>query len=217
MPKYEIILAKKGNNTKNVTFSHLMAAFLLIIMGAVSATVIRALAETQAALRDPKIFYGVSSAYIISGVIILFITIRFNKSIIAIKRNSSILRVIEILLLLPIFIYCIVEHWYVPAAYSGIGMLGILYAFIYEKNIEKPTLISIEEEGVTLPTTKVGYLKWDAVQRLIIRHGILTLDAYGNKLYQLDLDKNQELNIEDIEAYSKKRIEEEKKLIKNDW
>ena len=78
-------------------------------------------------------------------------------------------------------------------------------------------IISIDEEGVSLPTTKVGYLKWDAIQRLIIKHRILTLDAYGNKLYQLDLEKDQELNIEEIEAYSMQRIKEEKKLIKNDW
>lgn len=217
MSQFQLEQKYQGINKRNVTFSHLMAAFLLIIMGAVSATIIRALAETNANIANSKIFYIVSSVYIICGLIILFITIKFNKQIISKKSNSTKLRTFEILLLAPIFIYCVIQKWYVPAAYAGIGILGILYAYIYEYKSVQVKKIVIDEKGVNLPTSKVGFLAWDGILRLIVRHQILTIEANGNKLYQIDLAKNENINTEELEAYALKRIKEEKKLIKNDW
>lgn len=217
MPDYQIKLNNKGINKRNVTFSHLIAAFLLIIMGAVSATIIRTLSETKAAVNDSNIFYVVSVLYILSGIAILFITIKFNKKITTNKSFSTKLRIFEIVILAPIFIYCLIKQWYVPSAWAGIGVLGILYAFYYENAAIKPAIVHINEKGVELPNTKVGFLAWQNILRLIIRHQILTVEAVGNKLYQLDLAKEQNLPVNEIEAFAQKRIKEDKKIIKNDW
>ncbi len=217
MPDYQIQLNNKGINKRNVTFSHLMAAFLLIIMGGVAATIIRTLSETAAAITNSNIFYAVAAVYIISGLAILFITIKFNKKITTIKSFSTKLRLFEIIILAPILIYCLIKQWYVPAAWAGIGVIGILYAFYYENTSVKPAIVHITDKGVNLPNTKVGFLEWEKILRLIIRHQILTVEAIGNKLYQLDLEKNQNLPVSEIETYAMQRIKEEKKIIKNDW
>jgi hypothetical protein len=214
---YQLALNNKGINKKNVTFSHLMAAFLLIIMGGVSMGIIRTLADTKASVAQPFYFYAVSIAYILVGIIILFITIKFNRQITTQKNKSTVLRIFELLMLSPVLLYCLLKEWYVPAAWAGVGIAGILYAFYYENTAAKPQLVSIQNEGIHLPTTKVNHLKWGQVLRLIIRHNILTIEAVGNKLYQLDLKKDQNLDIEAIELFAANRIKEEKKIIKNDW
>src|SRR5690606_28436247 len=117
----------------------------------------------------------------------------------------------------PTLIYCLLKEWYVPAAWAGVGILGILYAFFYENSAEKPKIVTLQNDGVSLPTTKVNHLKWSQILRLIVRHNILTIEAVGNKLYQLDLNKGQQLDISAIEAFAAQKIKEDKKVIKNDW
>lgn len=194
-----------------------MAAFLLIIMGAVSATIIKALAETQAALLNSDIFYAVSGIYVLAGIIILFITIKYNKQITQKRSNSTRLRIFEILLLLPILIYCVVKQWHVPAAYAGIGIFGILYAFYYEFSSLKDKIVTIDDKGINNPHSKTSFLAWEKVLRLIVRHQILTIEAQGNKLYQYDLQSGQNIDVTSIESFAAQRIKEEKKIIKNDW
>ncbi|MBL7705097.1 MAG: hypothetical protein JNM21_06065 [Taibaiella sp.] len=217
MPSYQLKLNNKGVNKRNVTFSHLMAAFLLIIMGVVSATILKTLAETQAAVINSGIFYTVSGTYVLAGILILFITIKFNKQITAKRSLSTQLRIFEILLLLPTLIYCLLKQWHVPAAYAGIGIFGILYAFYYEFSSIKDKIVTIDDKGINNPHSKTSFLPWEKVLRLIVRHQILTIEGQGNKLYQYDLQSGQTIDVASIESFAAKRIKEEKKVIKNDW
>lgn len=217
MPSYQLKLNNKGVNKRNVTFSHLMAAFLLIIMGVVSATILKTLAETQAAVINSGIFYMVSGTYVLAGILILFITIKFNKQITAKRSLSTQLRIFEILLLLPTLVYCLLKQWHVPAAYAGIGIGGILYAFYYEFSSIKDKIVTIDDKGINNPHTKTSFLPWEKVLRLIVRHQILTIEGQGNKLYQYDLQSGQTIDVASIESFAAQRIKEEKKVIKNDW
>ncbi|MNE49931.1 hypothetical protein D3C80_1444850 [compost metagenome] len=139
-----------------------------------------------------------------------------NKRIVQ-KKNSTILRVIEVAMLLPVCVFCINKAWYVPAAFSGIGILGIIYAFYYENAAEKPSIITINEEGIAIPNHRTAFISWDKVLRLIVRHRILTIEVNGNKLFQLDLSANQNLEVTDIETFALEQIKSNKKIIKNDW
>ncbi len=217
MASYQLKLNNKGINKRNVTFSHLMAAFLLIIMGAVSATILKTLAETQAAVINSGIFYAVSGTYVLAGLLILFITIKFNKQITTRRSMSTQLRIFEILLLLPTLVYCLLKQWQVPAAYAGIGIFGILYAFYYEYSSIKDKIVTIDDKGINNPYSKTSFLAWEKVLRLIVRHQILTIEAQGNKLYQYDLQPGQTIDVSNIESFAAQRIKEEKKVIKNDW
>lgn len=218
MNTYQLFLQTKGINKRNVTFSHLMAAFLLIIMGAVSFVIIALLGQTKAAApeADAVLYKSVSAIYVAAGIILLALTIGINKKIVQ-KKNSTILRVIEVAMLLPVCIFCINKAWYVPAAFSGIGILGILYAFYYENAAEKPSIVTVNEEGIAIPNHRTSFLSWDKVLRLIVRHRILTIEVTGNKLFQLDLSADQQLATADIETFALEQIKSNKKIIKNDW
>lgn len=218
MSHFQLLLQSKGVNSKNVTFSHLMAAFLLIIMGAVSFIIMALLGETKAAVAasEALLYKSVSAIYILAGIIILFITIRFNKKI-TLQKNSTKLRIAEIIMLLPVCIFCFSKGWYVPAAFSGVGIFGILYAFLYENAAAKPNIVTINKEGIAIPNYKTSFLSWDRVLRLIVRHQILTIEVTGNKLFQLDLASGQQMDTEAIESFALVQIKENKKVIKNDW
>ncbi|RQO30233.1 hypothetical protein DBR32_11690 [Taibaiella sp. KBW10] len=195
-----------------------MAAFLLIIMGAVSFIIMALLGETKAAVVSSEaiLYRTVSAIYIVSGILILFITIRFNKKI-TIPKNSTKLRIAEIVMLLPVSIFCFTKAWYVPAAFSAVGIFGILYAFLYENTAAKPNIVQISKDGITIPNHKTSFLSWDKVLRLIVRHQILTIEVTGNKLFQLDLSSDQKPDVESIESFALIHIKENKKVIKNDW
>lgn len=195
-----------------------MAAFLLIIMGAVSFVIIALLGQTKAAApeADAVLYKSVSAIYVAAGIVLLALTIGMNKKIVQ-KKNSTVLRVIEVAMLLPVCIFCINKAWYVPAAFSGIGILGILYAFYYENAAEKPSIVTINHEGIAIPNHRTSFLGWDKVLRLIVRHRILTIEVTGNKLFQLDLSADQQLATADIETFALEQIKSNKKIIKNDW
>ena len=218
MNTYQLYLQTKGINKRNVTFSHLMAAFLLIIMGAVSFVIIALLGQTKAGApeADAVLYKSVSAIYVAAGIILLALTIGINKKIVQ-KKNSTVLRVIEVAMLLPVCIFCINKAWYVPAAFSGIGILGILYAFYYENAAEKPSIVTVNEEGIAIPNHRTSFISWDKVLRLIVRHRILTIEVTGNKLFQLDLSADQQLTTTDIETFALEQIKSNKKIIKNDW
>ena len=216
MAPFQIELKHKGVNKKNVTFSHLMSAFLLIIMGAVAFVMVSLLGLTAAKSNIEIGVKVVSVCYITLGLIILYITISHNKKIIQ-EKNSQRLRWVEIGLLLPIAAFCIYKQWYVPAAYSAIGLLGILYASYYEKNAGKAQLVVVDDKGVHLPKQKTPFLPWEKVQRLILRHQILTVEAIGNKLHQLDTTADAMAQSSALEQYAAEHIALHKKLIPNDW
>lgn len=218
MTTFQLYLQTKGVNAKNVSFSHLMAAFLLIIMGAVSYVIMALLDQTKAAVPDTEaiLYKSVSGIYIITGILILFLVIGFNKKIVR-KKQSTLLRIVELVMLLPVCLFCLSKAWYVPAAFSGIGILGIIYAFYYENAASRPSIVTINTEGISIPNHRTSFLSWDKVLRLIVRHQILTIEVSGNKLFQLDLSAKQALDTTAIETFALEQIKSNKKLIKNDW
>ena len=216
--KFELpLLNNKKNKKKHSTFVHLMASFLLIIMGIVTCMMIAVLKDTVILIQNKSILLGVGVGYILFGIILLLITIFFNQKI-ADTATSNKLRIIEILVLLPTVIYSIINKWYVPAAYAGIGIAGIIYAYFWEQKQTIQQFVSVTESGVTIPNTKVGFLKWQEIKRLIYRNSILTVDCRNNKLYQLDI-KNDEIafNNDNFEQFCEELIQKHKDLVKKDW
>lgn len=216
--KYELLIKQEKSNKKNITFSHLMAAFLIIIMGAVTYMAVNAIKfAAHVTVDNNDTFKKISGLYILSGIILLIIIIKFNKKIIQNKRNSNILRIIELLLLLPILIYSYLKAWYLPVGYSTIGILGIIYAFYIENSARKQFKVTIENSGIFVNQEKNKMLNWHNIIKLIVRHNILTIEGSGNKLYQYDLIANQKYDTNEIEEFALKKIKEEKRIIENDW
>lgn len=217
MTSYKIPLPNKGINTKNVTFSHLMASFLIIIMGAVTCMMIAVLGETPIITDNKYILQVAGIIYILIGIILLLVTIFANKKVI-LRQNSQKLRLLELIILAPVLIFSVIQGWNMPAIYAAVGIIGIIYANYSEKKGQIPKDVILDKEGVTLPNTKVGFLKWEEIKRLIIRHRILTVDCRNNKLFQIDIDENSNhLNVQEIEDFAIQLINESNIKKTQDW
>lgn len=186
-------LPVEGSRVKKnqVTGMHLMAGLLLMVMGFLTWAVPNQVKQEE--------FFFLNAAgitYTLFGLVLLIITIFFNKKVVQ-TRAGFVLRIIEILALLPIFIYALQKNWYLPATYSGATLTGIIFAYFWEKSGSRPRYIFIDNNGINLQQFAGSKkIAWPDVTRVLLRHNILTIDCKDNRLMQykvlpeqLSLDK----------------------------
>lgn len=208
-------LPVEGSRVKKnqVTGMHLMAGLLLVVMGLLTWSVPDEIKQAEFSFLN-----GAGLAYALFGIVLLIIAIFFNKKIIQTKAGF-VLRIIEILALLPIFIYALQQKWYLPATYSGATLAGILFAYFWEKSGTKPRYIYIDKSGINLQqfagSKKVD---WANVSRVLLRHNILTIDCKDNKLMQFTvLPEHMELDKETFEQHCAQLIEDNAHRHQKEW
>jgi hypothetical protein len=210
---YQIVLEGKQVKKNQVTGMHLMAGFLLLVMGFLTWIVPNTVKQ-----QEFDFLNKVGIAYSLLGLAIIIICVFFNKRIIQSPANFG-LRILEVLSLAPILIYSLLQKWYLPAAYSTAALLGIILAFYWERNGKKNRLAIFNDKGVFIPGLgRKSELAWQDITRILLRHHVLTVDCKDNKLFQINLDRNQDtVNREEFEGYCKIQIEAKKHLHKADW
>ena len=210
---YQIILEGKQLRKNQVTGMHLMAAFLLIVMGFLTWLVPNDVKQEEFAFLN-----WVGLGYSFFGLAILVICIFFNKKIIQSKANLA-LRLLEVLSLAPILIYSLVQEWYLPAGYSAAALLGIVLAFYWEKSGKQSRKAIFDESGVQIPRLgRDSELDWDEVSRVLLKHNILTIDCYNNKLFQFSVEANsQTVDKEIFNRFCLNQIKLKSNSNKKDW
>lgn len=212
--EYQVLLEGKQVKKNQVTGMHLMAGFLLLVMGFITWLVPDKVKQEQQLLLN---IAGILCS--LFGLSIVFISIFLNKRIIQGKGNF-ILRIAEAGVLGAIIIYSLLQQWYLPAAYSGAGLLGIILAYYWEKNGKKTRTALFNDEGITIPGLgRKTRMRWQELNRILLRHHILTVDCHDNKLFQLPIDRNRQLNFdkEEFEQYCTLQIAAKKHLQQKDW
>lgn len=208
-------LPVEGSRVKRnqVTGMHLMAGLLLVVMGLLTWAVPDGVKQAELSFLNET---GIG--YALFGLVLLIVTIFFNKKIIQTKAGF-ILRVIEILALLPIFVYAIQKEWYLPATYSGATLAGIIFAYFWEKSGTKPRYIFIDKNGINLQQfTGSKKVAWPDITRVLLRHNILTIDCKDNKLMQYKvLPEHLDINKETFENHCAQLITENAHLHRKDW
>src|SRR5690606_37671451 len=127
----------------------------------------------------------VGIAYAVTGFGLILASVFFNKRLIQNPAANFILRWAELLLMLPVLSYTIWQQWYLPAAWSAAGVVAVTLAMYFETASHKPKHIRIDNDGVLLPRPGRNMLiQWQDIQRLIIKHNIITIDCRNNKLFQ---------------------------------
>ena len=210
---YQVILEGKQIKRNQVTGMHLMAGFLLIVMGLLTWLVPNSVKQQEFAFLN---YAGLAIALL--GVIIVFVCIFLNKKIIQTKANL-VLRILEISSLALILLYSLYQKWYLPAGYSAVALLGIILAFYWEKTGKRNRVAIFSDSGVHIPGLgKDTDLPWQAVKQILLRHNILTVDCMNNKLYQLLLaEQTTDINKEEFETFCRFQIEAKKHLYKTEW
>lgn len=211
---YQIVLEGKQVKKNQVTGMHLMAGFLLLVMGFLTWIVPNSVKQ-----QEFDFLNAIGIGYALFGLAIIIICIFFNKKIIQSPANF-VLRIMEVLSLAPILLYSLLQEWYLPAAYSGAALLGIILAYYWEKNGKKSRIAIFNDAGVKVQGLgRKSEIAWQDLTRVLLRHHVLTLDCKDNKLFQLNLERSQSttINREDFEAYCKIQIEAKKHLYRADW
>jgi hypothetical protein len=210
---FQIILEGKQIKRNQVTGMHLMAGFLLIVMGLFTWMIPDSVKQQNFSFLN---YAGLAFAFF--GVLIVLICIFFNKKVIQTKANL-VLRFFEFFSLATILIYSYYKKWYLPAGYSGAALLGIMLAFYWEKTGKKNRVATFSDAGIRVPGLgKKSEAAWSEIKKVILKHNILTIDFKDNKLFQLKLaDKNNEINRAEFDTFCHFQIEAKKHLHKNDW
>lgn len=207
---YEIPIQNQLLKTNQITAMHMMVAIIFIILGAITSSVPKDIVASY------DIYINIYGYIILSlGIIIIILSIFFNKKIIQSKYNS-ILRYIEVIVLISILIYTFINSWYLPFTYATTTLLGVIFAIIWEHHGKKEHVIKIEEDGLYIPKfLRNQKLNWHEIERLMIKHGLVTIDCRNNKLYQFQLNDN---NIkEEVSTYAQQKIEENESKYDTGW
>ena len=96
--------------------------------------------------------------------------------------------------------------------------LANAYAIYHEQKLNEVLSVQINEEGILLPNNaRRKQLKWTETERVLIRHGNITIDTTDNFLYQWVVQKSNE-DAAEIEAYCSAKIKiNVDKRDSNDW
>lgn len=204
---YEIHLQKNTVKRNQVTAIHLIAAFLLIVMGFISLVtpfslnIYNAGKENTAEIPYTWANYA-GILLMITGIAIIIISIFFNKKMIQHQKNL-IIRSIEILCFGAILAYCLYHRWTLPAIYAGGALVAILLAYFIEKANMKSSKILIDEQHISLITgIKASHWKWSEINRIIIKHNVVTIDTLEDKRYQFIVSTEHSIPSQEIMKYA---------------
>jgi len=212
---YRITTRQHRIKKHQVTALHLMIGFLLFMMGLVTWLVPGTVKTERFAFLD---IIGI--AYSAAGLLLIVIAVFLNRKVIQNPIRNQALRIIEILLLLTILVYTIIQQWYLPLGYSSVALAVIIFAYFWERNAHAARILTIDSQGVRVP----GFfrnltLAWQDVSRIILRHAVLTIDCHNNRLYQFDVTQvsPDEGSPEPFHSFCEAMIATHRHLPKDDW
>lgn len=202
------------NKIKNnqVTALHLMVAFLFMVLGLFTVIVPDTIKTLQFLYLE-----NIGWLYFCFGILLLIISIFYNKKIIQTKK-SRILRIIEIIALGIIIIYALFHKWYLPASYCFAALIGVGFSYLWEKQALKELNIQFSEKGVVIPKIWTNKkINWQDIKNIILKHNVITIDCKDNKLIQYNINSLYEKSAVEIENYTDEKIKNNAHLYQEDW
>jgi hypothetical protein len=200
---FELLLPEERVKPHQVMALHLMAALAMAGSGAVL-----------------KLFYPPAAIWslvlAIAGVALLLYALFRNKQIIKPAINRT-LRVMELLVLGGLALFFTYMRWTPPAVVFGILTAAVVFAIFWESGQGKGQIILIDGDGIKLPaSSRRRSIIWPEIERVILRHGILTIDCVDNRLYQWNIG-NPGINTTEFDSFCFAHIEAGKKKRVKDW
>jgi uncharacterized membrane protein len=212
---YRIELKDQRSKSRQVTFLHLITGFGLTGIGAFTFLLANAdwiKTVFHAPLISAWIIGGASLAY---GLGLLFFVFTKSKWL-KLPANNKVMRLTNMILTLVLLFVFLLSQWWLAAALCGIIGLANLFAYFYEQKLEEALFVTFEAQYISLPATaRRRQLEWHEVERVILRHGIITIDCANNFLYQWTVKYNnadsavlEAFCVQQITANKDKRSEE---------
>jgi hypothetical protein len=132
--------------------------------------------------------------------------------------NNKTIRIIELVFCAAIAGYSLYTNAMVLAGMFGILSLAILYSFYAENTGGQQTAVVIDENGINLPmNVRRRHINWAETEKVLLRHGTLTINCLDNRLYQWITTQNN-IDTTAFEAFCIAHIEAaQKDRKKYDW
>ena len=210
MLKIQVVNNRIKNN--QVTALHLMVGLLFIVLGLVTVMV-------PSTIKTLKYMYleNIGWLYFLFGIFLIIISIFYNKKVIQTKKNQ-VLRIIEIIALSIIIVYSIIHEWYLPASYCFAALIGVGFAYLWEKQALKEFNILLSDQGVSVPKIWSNtQIHWKDIKYIILKHNVITIDCKDNKLIQYSINSLYGNEAIKIENYASDQIKNNKHLYQENW
>lgn len=206
--QFELSLAGvEAVSTRRMTTLHLMLAFVLCGLGGGCLVLywFTATSPKFTTAYQPFAVFGICS--FAAGMIIVAVSVFYRNWLMKGKR-SIMLRVIEILFLCGACIIFALAGQMKPATIFGIVAVMIAIAAFLEARKPATQVVTINENGISLPKQGITKkIRWNEIERVLLRHSILTIELSGNHLIQRAVTVNTE-DTPDIEAFSADLIQQ---------
>lgn len=187
---YEIELNEQRYKPRQTTSLHLITGFAMAGIGAFTFL----LADTnwiQTVFHAPIIPGAIlGSISLLYGLALLFLIFTKNKTLLASETNKK-MRIANTFIAGLLAIIFVLSQWWLAAGISGIVAVANLFAYFYEQKITQALYVVFDEQNIFLPaTSRKKLLEWTEVERVILRHGTITIDCTNNFLYQWTVKHN---------------------------
>lgn len=221
---FEIPLAEQKIKPHQITALHLMIGFALIASGAFIIFVFSSMMLTpfkwEPLPKDAEVNIHATLLfeYIMlgTGTAILFISLFRNKWLMK-PRNNRIIRMLELWICMTLAIFSGLMAASVIAVIFGILTFAIIYSFYAENTGGQQPAVVIDENGISLRMNVRRHINWAETEKVLLRHGTLTISCLDNRLYQWITTQNN-IDITNFEAFCNAQIEAaQKDRKKYDW
>lgn len=222
---FEIPLAEQKIKPHQVTALHLMVGFALVASGAFiifvfSSMMLLPFRWNEIAKDSPVNMHMIllpEYLMIGAGLIILFLSLFKNRWLLQPGNNKTV-RIVELIFCAAIAGYSLYTGAMVLACIFGLLSVAVVYSFFAENAGGKQPTVVIDENGIRLPmNVRRRHINWAEVEKVLLRHGTLTINCLDNKLYQWITVKN-DTDITAFEAFCNAHIEAAAKDRKKyDW
>src|SRR5690606_17000984 len=150
------------------------------------------------------------------SIVILFAALFRNKWL----RKPSInkvFRIGELLILAAAAIYLLTLNLTVPAVVFGILAATMIFSLTWETGKDTRLYVQVRDQGISLPvTSRRRSVAWLEVEKVLLRHGTITINCVDNRMYQWVTAAN-DINVVEFEAYCDALIQAAMKDRKKDW
>lgn len=222
---FEIPLAEQKIKPHQVTALHLMVGFALVASGAFiifvfSSMMLLPFRWDEIAKDSPVSMHTIlfpEYLMIGAGLTILFLSLFKNRWLLQPGNNKAV-RVVELIFSAGIMGYSLYTGAMVLAGIFGLLSVAIVYSFFAENAGGRQPIVAVDENGIGLPmNVRRRHINWAEVEKVLLRHGTLTISCLDNRLYQWITTQN-DIDITAFEAFCNAHIEAaQKDRKKYDW
>lgn len=222
---FQVPLTEQKVKPHQVTALHLVAGFALLALAAIGLLVNNTVMTLPGAgtIEEQKVTIekfdtldiGLSITMALS-IIILFAALFRNKWLRKPSVNK-VFRIGELLILAAAAIYLLTLNLTVPAVVFGILAATMIFSLTWETGKDTRLYVQVRDQGISLPvTSRRRSVAWLEVEKVLLRHGTITINCVDNRMYQWVTAAN-DINVDEFEAYCDALIQAAMKDRKKDW